>query len=657
MATAAPGSSDLAALIEPVARELLGEPNRALSSKTELRYGSRGSFSVDLQKGVWHDHETGQGGGVLDLVTRETGLREEQRLEWLSQHGYLQQRDRTNGHATDGKHLGRIVATYDYTDEAGNFLFQVVKFDPKDFRQRRHGNNGDWQWSVRGVRNVPYRLPELIEAIANNHTVFVVEGEKDVESLRKLNVPTTCNAGGAGKWRPELNPFFRGANVVIIPDRDPQKKHPKTGELLFHPDGRPVLPGQDHAQDIARNLNGIAARVRVLELWQVWPQMPFKGDVSNWLENGGTVELLHEISERVTDWAWEPPPTAAPITIPVCKPFPLDEKTLPPRDWITPGFLMRKQVTVLVAPSGAGKSLMTLQLGIACALRMDWASWRPRQKCRVLMINSEDDVDEVKRRLAAATHVMRGIDQHELADRFMVAEIPDGVVVAKFEARTKTLVRTPKLEQIIATIIQHQIDVVFVDPFAETFEGDENSNSELKWAGVMWREVARRTNAAVCLVHHTKKYATGMAGDVDAARGAGALIGIARIVSTIFPMTPKEAEAMLEEEDEQNRAQYLRYDDAKANLNLTSTVARWFRKDTITLNNATADQPADQVGALVPWKPKGFLDGVLEDQIVKFLDSVDRGILDNDGQPTGEYFTFDARKAADQETSRYIGDH
>ena len=90
-------------------------------------------------------------------------------------------------------------------------------------------------------------------------------------------------------------------------------------------------------------------------------------------------------------------------------------------------------------------------------------------------------------------------------------------MLAKFDARSKSLIRTPLFEQLVTTIIKNKIDILFVDPFAETFEGDENSNSELKWACMLWREVALRTNTAVCLVHHTKKYASGMAGDVDAA--------------------------------------------------------------------------------------------------------------------------------------------
>ena len=131
-----------------------------------------------------------------------------------------------------------------------------------------------------------------------DRVVFVVEGEKDCDRLWKRGVPATTNAGGAGKWNPGLTEVFRDADVVIVPDRDPQKLHPKTGEPLFHPDGRPVLPGQDHAQLVAAALQGTARKVRVLELWRDWPEMPPKGDVSDWIKNGGTVERLYELAEQ-----------------------------------------------------------------------------------------------------------------------------------------------------------------------------------------------------------------------------------------------------------------------------------------------------------------------------------------------------------------------
>jgi hypothetical protein len=176
---------DLTTLMEPVARKLLGEPNEGLSSGHELRFGTRGSMAVDLKKGSWFDHEAGNGGGPLELVERETGRKGVERFEWIEQEGLRDKKSRshgsTNGQRPNRAKLGPIVATFDYVDEDGTLLFQVTKHDPKDFRQRKPNGRGGWIDSIKGVRRVPYRLPELLEALAQDRVVLVPEGEKDVD--------------------------------------------------------------------------------------------------------------------------------------------------------------------------------------------------------------------------------------------------------------------------------------------------------------------------------------------------------------------------------------------------------------------------------------------------------------------------------------------
>ena len=118
----------------------------------------------------------------------------------------------------DTKPRRRIVATYDYVDEHGEVLYQSVRFEPKDFRQRRPDGNGGWIWkSVRDEQKVLYRLPEIIEA----PIVFVVEGERDVESLREYGFVATTNVGGANKpWLPQYTEALVGREVILIGDND-----------------------------------------------------------------------------------------------------------------------------------------------------------------------------------------------------------------------------------------------------------------------------------------------------------------------------------------------------------------------------------------------------------------------------------------------------
>jgi putative DNA primase/helicase len=157
-------------LIAAVARILLGPPNAQLSSAIEWRYGTQGSLAINLVKNVWHDHEAGRGGGVLELIKRETALDGRDCFGWLEQHG-LRAMAEACAIATPGRD-GGIAAIYNYTDERDTLLFQVVRYNPKRFVQRRPNVSG-WTWSTVGVRQVPYRLPEVLEAIALERTVVL----------------------------------------------------------------------------------------------------------------------------------------------------------------------------------------------------------------------------------------------------------------------------------------------------------------------------------------------------------------------------------------------------------------------------------------------------------------------------------------------------
>jgi hypothetical protein len=170
----------------------------------------------------------------------------------------------------------RLVATYTYADEQGDTVFQVLRYDPKDFRQRRPSNDDDdpktvrdgWVYTTKGVRPVLYRLPEVIAAEA----VILVEGEKDADRLASLKLKaaaTTCPMG-AGKWEHAYTRQLAGKRVVILPDNDE--------------------PGKKHAAAVSEALKGHAKSVRVVEL----PGLPPKGDVSDWLDAGHTRDQLVE---------------------------------------------------------------------------------------------------------------------------------------------------------------------------------------------------------------------------------------------------------------------------------------------------------------------------------------------------------------------------
>src|SRR5262249_48492345 len=186
-----------------------------------------------------------------------------------------------------------------YLDERDTPLFRVCRTQSKRFFQQRPDGKGGWIAGIKGIRRVLYQLPKLIAGQNSGHIVFVVEGEKHVNALIRLGLRSTCNSAGAGNWLPkyQYNKFLKDQDVVILPDNDPQATD-TDGNLKFHKDGRPIFPGQDHAQDVARDLYGTAKRVRVLML----PNLKPKGDIINWLEAGGTPEELLKLAAATPDW-------------------------------------------------------------------------------------------------------------------------------------------------------------------------------------------------------------------------------------------------------------------------------------------------------------------------------------------------------------------
>lgn len=170
------------------------------------------------------------------------------------------------------KEKSRIVAEYEYTDENGKLLYQAVRFHPKKFVQRKPKAGGGWDWNLKGVKRVIYNLPAVLYQIKNEKPVFLVEGEKDANALIKRNICATTVPMGAGKWQTDFNPYFKDAELIILPDND--------------------RPGKKHAVEVTEQLLNTAKSIRIVSL----PDLKTKEDVSDWLARGGTAEELLEIA-------------------------------------------------------------------------------------------------------------------------------------------------------------------------------------------------------------------------------------------------------------------------------------------------------------------------------------------------------------------------
>jgi hypothetical protein len=579
--------TDLAQHMRAVAKATLGDPNPQLSSGGKLRFNGRGSLAVDLVKGTFFDHEAGEGGGVLALIERTKGLKGKDAIAYIREIG-----------CDVGDDAREIVATYDYVDETGTLIFQVVRFDPKDFRQRKPDGAGGWTWSTSGVRQVPYRLPDLNEALAHDRTVFIVEGEKDVDRLWAWNVPATCNAGGAGKWRAELSEFLRNADVVILPDNDPQAKNPD-GTPRFHPDGRPVYPGQDHARDIAAKLAGVANRVRILEL----PNLPLKGDVSDWVRAGGTAEELWRLAElALPAEQYQPSPSTTPK--PVIGSWWRDPATIPPREFLYGRHYIRRAIGATIAAGGRGKTTLSVYEAVTMTAGRNLVTGVPLPDgpLRAWVLNGEEDQDELDRRVAAVCQRYR-VTQADLGGRLFVQSVSDHPMRIATIGNGQPIISAAVQKHMVEFVGDNRIDVFMVDPLISFHGVVENDNSHMDLVVKQgFGVIANKTASAGELFHHPGKPKPGQVDTtVEDGRGASAVLWAVRGARVLNFMTPAEAEKLGMSDDE--RKLHVRIANGKANMAPLGK-AEWMKIEVENLPNG------DQVACSSPWQPPNPFDDI-----------------------------------------------
>lgn len=289
-----------------------------------------------------------------------------------------------------------------------------------------------------------------------------------------------------------------------------------------------------------------------------------------------------------------PPLLASPAPLP-------PPETIPPREWLLGTRLIRRFVSLLVAPGGVGKSALALASAASLATGRNLLDEHVHHSVPAWVMNLEDPPDELHRRLAALMR-LHGILPAELMGRLFLHHGRDRRLLLA-EAAPFGAVAFPDQDAVCEQAALRGIGLIVVDPFVKSHGLDENSNPHMDAVATAWSEVAERAGAAVLLVHHVRKSGgPGPETGVEAARGAKSLSDAARSATVLSAMTTIEAEQLGVAPAE--RWRHIRLDDAKANLAPRATVARWFRMETVALGNATPLYPhGDQVAAILPWRP------------------------------------------------------
>jgi hypothetical protein len=280
------------------------------------------------------------------------------------------------GTSKDFRQDKRMVKTHDYTDAAGELLFQVLRYAPKGFRQRRPDGQGDWIWSLGDASRVLYRLPDVVEAVTMGKTVYIAEGEKAVDALVELGVAATCSPGGAGKWCDEYSQYLADANVVILPDKDE--------------------PGEGHCEAVAKSLAGVSAKVRVLRL----PGLAPKGDAFDWVQAGGTAQQLWQLVETDAVYPDAPQPRLRPLCL-----HRLFEIDIPEREMVLDPIIPQKGLAMLYASRGIGKTHLACGISYAVATGTRFLKWDATKPRKVLHCDGEMPAVALRERF---DQIMRG---------------------------------------------------------------------------------------------------------------------------------------------------------------------------------------------------------------------------------------------------------
>lgn len=368
----------------------------------------------------------------------------------------------------------RIVAVYDYRDETGKLLYQEVRYEPKDFRVRRPDGKGGWVWNLGSVRRVPYNLPEVIKT----QEVFVVEGPKDAETARKLGLVATCNAGGAGKWRPEYAGYLKGKDVVIVGDAD--------------------APGQAHCRSVAKSLLlGVAASVKLIE---ALPGVDHHGDLSDFAEKFPDVKTCRKVLDAlIADTkpltpedvaSWGPPKSAATggiVLTDLCDLISEPEEVV---TWLWEGILPAGGLSLIGAKPKTGKSTFARCLTLAVSRGEDFLG-HGTQKGAVIYLALEEKRSGVRKHFQ-----MLGAASREECELHGWKPVLIHVASAPKEA----------LSEVTKQVREHAPALLVIDPLLRfTRVKDVSDYAEITAAMEPLLVLSRENNVHVMLVHHLGK--------------------------------------------------------------------------------------------------------------------------------------------------------
>jgi hypothetical protein len=373
------------------------------------------------------------------------------------------------------KEKPKMIAAYDYHDINGGLLFQVCRMQPKNFWQRRPDGNGSWitkdifKKEKGGIDPVLYRLP----AIAKANEIIIVEGEKDVDLLVGMNFvgATTCPMG-AKKWRHTYNETLRGKDVVLIPDNDEE--------------------GRAHMAQIGAAIKDVVASLKWLEL----PNLPSKGDVSDWVAKVGDRETAAErLAVMIENADLYEPPKQVTFEDAIWDDETIERIELPEKRTILNPWCKEQTITLIPGWRGIGKTYFAMGLVDAITRGIPFGPWQIVESVPCFYLEGEMAAEDVRGRIRAFKRSERKSPLYTYSDAYAnMLGLPRANLLSD---KWRTNMR--------AFLVSRKVKLWVVDNLSSLTPGtDENLKKD--WDPInQWLLQLRFDGIATILLHHVGK--------------------------------------------------------------------------------------------------------------------------------------------------------
>lgn len=270
----------------------------------------------------------------------------------------------------------------------------------------------------------------------------------------------------------------------------------------------------------------------------------------------------------------------------------LDFSTIPKRDWVMGRRYMSDFMSLLISPGGMGKSMLSIADALAIASGRPLTGETVHKKGPVWIYNTEDPLDEIKRRVAAAA-VHFELSKEDLQNVFISSGRDRPIILVQNNDDRVPVFNMPNIKWLINELNARQCVHMLIDPFVKCHAVNENDNMAIDKVAQALQLVCSRTKVSMCVVHHTSKSGSKTAGDQNASRGASSLVAAARIAHTLTNIPIEEGKRLKIAEDKVKW--FVRLDDAKANMSPPDAGIRYFERVSVELPSG------DNVGVMAPY--------------------------------------------------------